>query len=89
MRKSLWEVPHSRDGLDMYRNMEWMTDGTGDFGFDSIANLRANQSLRHNGWVVVDTWTTVMSTDNQCGFYCEHPDGHYYTIGITNRNVKF
>ena len=32
---------------------------------------------------------TVMSTDNQCGFYCEHPDGHYYTIGITNRNVKF
>ena len=30
-----------------------------------------------------------MSSDNQCGFYCEHPDGHYYTIGITNRNVKF
>ena len=37
------------------------------------------------GWVVVDTWTTVMSPDNECGFYCEHPDGHYYTIGITNR----
>ena len=30
-----------------------------------------------------------MSSDNQCGFYCEHPDGQYYTIGITNRNVKF
>ena len=28
-----------------------------------------------------------MSEDNECGFYCEHPDGHYYTIGITNRNV--
>ena len=30
-----------------------------------------------------------MSSDNQCGFYCQHPDGQYYTIGITNRNVKF
>ena len=26
-----------------------------------------------------------MSPDNECGFYCEHPDGHYYTIGITNK----
>ena len=55
--------------------------------FDSISNLREDQSLRDKGWVVVDTWTTRMSEDNECGFYCEHPDGHYYTIGITNRNV--
>ena len=48
MRKSLWEVPHSRDGLDMYRNMEWMTDGTGDFGFDSIANLELRKRDKIN-----------------------------------------
>ena len=43
------------------------------------------QSLREKGWVVVDTWTTVFSEDNDCGFYCQHADAHYYTIGITNR----
>ena len=58
-----------------------------EVSFDSISNLRQDQSLRDKGWVVVDTWTTRMSEDNECGFYCEHPDGHYYTIGITNRNV--
>ena len=25
------------------------------------------------------------SEDNDCGFYCQHADAHYYTIGITNR----
>ena len=33
----------------------------------------------------MDTWTTVFSEDNDCGFYCQHADAHYYTIGITNR----
>ena len=35
--------------------------------------------------VVVDTWTTRFSDDNRCGWYCDHPDANYYTIGITNR----
>lgn len=29
-----------------------------------------------------------MSEDNACGFYCQQPDGFYYTIGLTNRFVN-
>ena len=36
--------------------------------------------------MVVDAWTTVMSSDNECGHYCRQPDGHYYTIAVTNRS---
>ena len=28
-----------------------------------------------------------MSPDNECGHYCNVEDGHYYTIGITNRQM--
>jgi hypothetical protein len=35
--------------------------------------------------MMVDAWTTVMSSDNECGHYCRQPDGHYYTIAVTNR----
>ena len=72
------------DGLGNHDTHPFADD---EVSFDSISNLREDQSLRDKGWVVVDTWTTRMSEDNECGFYCEHPDGHYYTIGITNRNV--
>ncbi len=66
------------DGLGNHDTHSFADD---EVSFDSIANLRSGQSLREKGWVVVDTWTTVMSSDNFCGFYCEHPDAHYYTIG--------
>lgn len=52
----------------------------------SIEHLRHSQSLSSKGWMVVDAWTTVMSPDNECGHYCREPDGHYYTIAITNRS---
>jgi len=48
-------------------------------------NFCKGQSLSNKGWMVVDAWTTVMSPDNECGHYCREPDGHYYTIGVTNR----
>ena len=43
------------DGLGNHDTHSFADD---EVSFDSIANLRANQSLRHHGWVVVDTWTT-------------------------------
>ena len=72
------------DGLGNHDTHSFADD---EVSFDSIPNLRLGQGLREKGWVVVDTWTVEMSSDNQCGFYCEHADGHYYTIGITNRCV--
>ncbi len=50
--------------------------------------LLLGQSLSNKGWMVVDAWTTVMSPDNECGHYCREPDGHYYTIAVTNRSKK-
>lgn len=70
------------DGLGNHDTLSFADD---EVSFDSVSNLRSGQSLREKGWVVIDTWTTVMSADNACGFYCEHPDAHYYTIGITNK----
>ena len=55
MRKSLWEVPRKREDLDMYRNMEWITDGAGDLSLDSIANMdlrkkdKINFAVFHEG----------------------------------------
>lgn len=72
------------DGLGNHDTHSFADD---EVSFDSLWTLRRGQSLVAKGWTVVDAWTTVMSADNQCGFYCQQPDGHYYTIGITNRNV--
>jgi hypothetical protein len=50
-----------------------------------LSIARHGQSLSSKGWMMVDAWTTVMSSDNECGHYCRQPDGHYYTIAVTNR----
>ena len=45
------------DGLGNHDTHPFADD---EVSFDSISNLRENQSLRDKGWVVVDTWTTTM-----------------------------
>lgn len=71
--------------LDGIGNHDTHSFADDEVSFDNTLTLRMGQSLREKGWVVVDTWTTVFSEDNDCGFYCQHADAHYYTIGITNR----
>ena len=73
--------------LDGLGNHDILPLGEDECSFDSIDHLRAGSSLSQKGWTVVHTWTTKMSADNECGHYCNVEDGHYYTIGITNRQM--
>ena len=50
IRKKLWEVPASRekDELNHYKEFGWITEGSGEFGFDSVPNLYLRKTDKKN-----------------------------------------